>query len=210
MRRWNLIDPPDLKPYFLVHDDLPGPFDWEGFFGNTNPVEIEIGTGRGLFLLNESQARPETNFLGMELDYTEGRYAATRLKKRGLQNVRILGGDAKAAFDKFVPDASLAGLHIYFPDPWWKRRHHSRRLIEAEFVTKLAKALKTGGELHFWTDVEKYFELTVETLTADGCFRRLPDPPERPAEHDLDYLTNFERKKRQAGLPIYRSLWERV
>ena len=209
MRRWNLISPPDLKPYFLVHEDLPGLFNWSEFFGNSNPVEIEIGTGRGLFLLNESQARPDTNFLGMELDYTEGRYAATRFKKRELPNVRILGGDAKVACRKFVVPGSVDGIHIYFPDPWWKRRHHGRRLIEAEFVTLLTQVLKSGGYLHFWTDVEKYFELTIDVLVANGTFERLPDAPERPPAHDRDYLTNFERKKRQAGLPIYRSLWRR-
>lgn len=210
MRAWKLIPPPDLKPYFLVHDDLEGEFRWEEFYGNSHPVEIEIGTGRGLFLLNESQSRPEVNFLGMELDYTEGRYAATRMKKRGLPNVRILGGDAKAAFRKFVCDGSVSGIHIYFPDPWWKRRHHSRRLIEGEFVTQLVQALQPGGLLHFWTDVEKYFDLTIESLESNGSFRRLADPLERPATHDLDYLTNFERKKRQAGLPIYRSLWSKT
>jgi len=209
MRHWNLVSPPDLKPYFLVHDDLPGPFQWEEFFRNDHPVEIEIGTGRGLFLLNESQARPDTNFLGMELDYTEGRYAATRMKKRAFPNVRILGGDAKVAFEKFVPDGSVAGIHVYFPDPWWKRRHHGRRLMEADFVSRISQALKPGGNLHFWTDVLKYFELTVDLLEANGSFERLPDPVERPPQHDLDYLTNFERKKRQAGLPIYRSLWRK-
>lgn len=210
MRSWKVPAPPDLKPWFLIHEDLSGPFDWKVFFGNEHPVELEIGTGRGLFLLNSALARPETNFLGMELDYKEGRYAATRYQKRALPNVRILGGDAKAAIKKFIPTASLNAVHVYFPDPWWKRRHHSRRMMTAEVVTEIIRMLKPSGQLHFWTDVEAYFQLTEELLTKFPEFQMHSKPEERPAEHDLDYLTNFERKKRQAGLPIYRGVWKKV
>ncbi|MFO1023157.1 MAG: tRNA (guanosine(46)-N7)-methyltransferase TrmB [Planctomycetales bacterium] len=210
MRSSKVPAPPDLKPWFLIHEDLSGPFDWEKFFGNTNPVELEIGTGRGLFLLNSALARPETNFLGMELDYKEGRYAATRYQKRGLPNVRILGGDAKRAIREFIPTGSLAAVHIYFPDPWWKRRHHSRRMMTPEVVREIIRMLLPNGLLHFWTDVESYFEITEKLLAGFPEFKMLPKPEERAAEHDLDYLTNFERKKRQAGLAIYRGLWQKA
>lgn len=210
MRSWKIPAPPDLKPWFLVHEDLNGPFDWKAFFGNDNPVELEIGTGRGLFLLNSALARPETNFLGMELDYKEGRYAAVRYQKRALPNVRILGGDAKAAIKKFISTGSLSAVHVYFPDPWWKRRHHSRRMMTPEVVTEILRMLKPAGHLHFWTDVEAYFQLTEELLAKFSEFQILAKPEERPAEHDLDYLTNFERKKRQAGLPIYRGVWQKI
>lgn len=210
MRRWHLPTPPDQKPWFQVHDDLAHGLNFAEFFQSSLPVVLEVGTGRGLFLLNAALSRPDRNFLGLELDYKEGRYAASRLQKRNLPNARILGGDGKQAIREFIKDGAISELHIYFPDPWWKRRHHSRRLMTPDFVSDLARILVEGGEFHFWTDVEPYFQFTTGLLTQDPRFEGLPTPAERPAEHDLDYQTNFERKKRQAGLMIYRALWRRT
>jgi tRNA (guanine-N7-)-methyltransferase len=201
--------PVDLKPWFLTLDDIDGPFNWPEFFGNSNPVELEVGTGRGLFLLNASQAHPERNYLGIELDYKHGRYAAGRYQRRNLPNVRLLGGDARVAITKFLPDRSVVAVHVYFPDPWWKRRHRRRRIFDAWFVEQAARMLVPGGDLHAWTDVEEYFDVMCETVAGNPDFTPLPEPAERAAEHDLDYHTNFERKKRQAGFPIYRAHWRR-
>jgi tRNA (guanine-N7-)-methyltransferase len=199
----------DLKPYFRTLEDVPETIRWAEFFGNENPVELEVGTGRGLFLVNAGQQRPDTNFLGIELDYKEGRYAAKRMQKRSLPNVRILGGDATVAIPKLIADASLAAVHVYFPDPWWKRRHRSRRIFNPAFIAEVARILRPAGILHAWTDVEEYFGVMQEVVAGNPNFKPLPPPEERPAAHDLDYQTNFERKKRQAGLPIYRGRWER-
>lgn len=201
---------PDLKPYFLTYDDLgEGPLNWTEFFGNDNPVELEVGTGRGMFLVNTSVTCPQTNFVGMEIEYTEGRHTAKRLQKRNLSNARVLGGDARIGLPKFIPSESLAAVHVYFPDPWWKRRHRSRRIFNTWFLTEVARILKLGGILHAWTDVEEYFQVMSEVVAANPDFQILPPPEERPAEHDMDYHTSFERKKRKAGLPIYRGKWER-
>jgi tRNA (guanine-N7-)-methyltransferase len=199
----------DLKPYFQTLEDLSEPIRWADFFGNDHPVELEVGTGRGLFLVNAGQQRPGTNFLGIELDFKEGRYAAKRLLKRALPNVRILGGDAKIALPKLIAQHSLTAVHVYFPDPWWKRRHRERRIFNEPFVAEVARILQPGGILHAWTDVAEYFGVMQEVVAGNPHFQILPPPEERPATHDLDYQTNFERKKRQAGLPIYRSRWER-
>jgi len=209
-RRSTNVPPPDLKPYFRTLDDVPGPFNWSEFFGNANPVEVEIGTGRGLFLVNAGQQQPETNFLGIELDYKEGRYAARRIQKRQMPNVRILGGDARVAVGKLIVSHSVAAVHIYFPDPWWKRRHRRRRIFSSDFIAEVARILRGGGLLHAWTDVEEYFGVMCEVMRANADFRELPPPAEREPQHDMDYHTNFERKKRQLGLPIYRGLWERL
>lgn len=201
---------PDLRPWFLTFDDLgEGPLDWPTFFGNEHPVEVEIGTGRGMFLVNAAELRPDTNFLGMEIEFTEARHGAKRLQKREFPNARILGGDARVALPKYIPTASLAAVHVYFPDPWWKRRHRGRRIFDGWFVQEALRMLKNGGVLHAWTDVEEYFGVMNEVVDAHPQFTPLPPPEERPALHDMDYHTSFERKKRKLGLPIYRARWER-
>ena len=198
----------DLKPFFQTLEDLEGPFNWSAFFGNENPVVLDVGAGRGLFLFNSSGASPHKNFLGMEIDYREGRRAATRLLKADRSNARVLGGDARIAFDKFIPDSSISEVHVYFPDPWWKKRHHKHRIFTDVFVKQITKALKNGGALHFWTDVEEYFERVRDLMDHASQFTRREAPEEQLPEHDIDFQTSFERKKRKEGWKIHRGLWE--
>lgn len=201
--------PVDLRPWFLTTGDLGGPLDWAEFFGNDNPVEIDIGSGRGLFLVTASDANPNVNYLGVEIDFREGRRAAKRLKKRESPNARVLGGNVRDAFEKFIPHASLAATHVYFPDPWWKRKHRRRRVFTDELVTQMHAALVDGGLVHSWTDVEEYFEVIQALMDNDARFETLTPPAEISPEHDMDYRTSFERKKRKAGCPIYRGLWRK-
>ena len=112
--------PLDLKPYFLTLADLESPIDWQNFFGNANPVEIDVGSGRGLFLVTAGLSSPDVNFLGIEIDFREGRRAAKRLQKREMPNVRVLGGDVQTAFGRHVPPASVRAVHVNFPDPWFR------------------------------------------------------------------------------------------
>jgi tRNA (guanine-N7-)-methyltransferase len=206
MRREPLVD---LKPFFLTLDDLGEGLDWQAFFGNENPVELDVGCGRGLFLFNASTSHPETNYLGLELDYKEGRRAARRFWKRKQPNARVLGGDARIALSKLMRPASVAAVHVYFPDPWWKRKHKRRRLFTDEFVDLACGVLKPGGLLHSWTDVEDYFGVIRALMDHHAGFEALPPQAERTAEHDLDYQTSFERRKRQIGSTIYRGLWRK-
>jgi tRNA (guanine-N7-)-methyltransferase len=201
--------PVDLLPYFLTFDDLDGPLDWSGFFGSDNPVELDVGCGRGLFLVNASTSRPETNFLGLELDYKEGRRGARRLLKRSLPNARVLGGDARVALSKLILRESVAAVHVYFPDPWWKRKHKRRRLFTDEFVQLVLGVLKPKGLLHSWTDVADYFEVIRALMDHHPDFEALSPLPEKKPTHDLDYQTSFERKKRQLGATIHRGLWRK-
>ncbi|MEX2285967.1 MAG: tRNA (guanosine(46)-N7)-methyltransferase TrmB [Planctomycetaceae bacterium] len=197
----------DLKPYFVTLDDLDGIVDWGRFFGNDNPVEIDVGSGRGLFLVTAGAAHPNINYVGVELDYKEGRRAARRIKKREMPNVRVVGGDVRVFFDEHVRPSSVAAVHVYFPDPWWKRRHRRRRVFTDQLVSQMAAALKPGGLVHSWTDVEEYFVVISALMNHDQRFEPLPTPPVQNAEHDLDYRTSFERKKRQAGRTIHRGMW---
>lgn len=200
----------DLSPYFFTLRDVPPPpLDFAVLFGSENPFEIEVGSGRGLFLVNAGTTCPATNFLGIEYDFKEARRAARRLQKRELANVRILGADVNVVLPRYLPEACAQAVHVYFPDPWWKRRHKRRRVFNAEFLNQVARVLVPGGLLHAWTDVEEYFGVMTSLVAANPAFAPLPPPPERPAAHDMDYLTSFERKKRKLGLPIFRARWAR-
>lgn len=197
----------DLRPWFLTLDDLSAPLNWPEFFENSQPVQLDIGCGRGLFLFNASAACPENNYLGLEIDYKEGRRGAKRLKKEERPNARVLGCDANKALTEFIPAESVAAVHVYFPDPWWKARHHKRRLFTEDFTRLIFRVLQPGGELHGWTDVFDYWELMTGHIRDHGGFQEVEAPSERPAEHHMDYQTSFERKKRLAGWPIYRGRW---
>ena len=200
----------NLAPYFFTLREVAAePFHVQGLFGNQFPVEVEVGTGRGLFLVNAGMTCPDTNFLGIEYDFKEARRAARRLQKRELTNVRILGGDANVVLPQFLPDACVQALHVYFPDPWWKRRHRRRRIFNSEFLRQAARILQPGGVLHAWTDVAEYFGVMTALVAANPAFNPLPAPSERQALHDMDYHTSFERKKRKLGLTIFRARWER-
>jgi len=199
-----------LNPWFQTIQDVGDSLDWSRFFGNDQPVQLDIGCGRGLFTVNASERHPEKNFLGIEIDYREGRRGAMRLLKREQPNARIIGGDCNIVLAKLIQPGSVAAAHVYFPDPWWKKRHHKRRLFTAGFVDLLAMVLEDGGCVHSWSDVAEYFEMIQQLMTEHPQFDTLSPPAEREAEHNMDYQTSFERKKRQLGLPIYRGLWQRI
>ena len=205
---------PDLSPWFLSWRDIDanheGRLDWPTYFGNDHPVEIDVGSGRGLFLVNASQAHPERNYLGIEIDYKEGRRAAKRLQKRETANARVLGGDVKTVFSRMVAPGSVDGVRVYFPDPWWKKKHRARRVFNPEFVDLAAQVLRPGGLLHSWTDVEEYFEVISALMDSHPLFETLAPPEERAPEHDMDYQTSYERKGRQQGSTIHRGLWRRT
>jgi tRNA (guanine-N7-)-methyltransferase len=174
-----------------------------------HPVEIEVGSGKGLFLVTVGLARPDTNFLGIEIERKYALYTATRLAKRGLGNVRVACADARRFLSERVPGASVQAVHVYFPDPWWKTRHRKRRLFTAEFVEQCARVLQFGGCMHVATDVADYFGVMLELLRGRPELAEMPPPEAAAPRHDLDYLTNFERKYRQADKAIHRALFRK-
>ncbi|MCC6417632.1 MAG: tRNA (guanosine(46)-N7)-methyltransferase TrmB [Gemmataceae bacterium] len=209
MRRSVRLPLEQLAPYLLAVPEPPGRLDWAAVFGNEHPVEMEVGFGKGLFLLTEGQRRPTANFLGVEIERKYTLFTATRLTRRELRNVRVLCGDAKTFCRDRVADASMQAVHVYFPDPWWKRRHQKRRLFDEAFTAQCARVLRPGGRLLIASDVAEYFAIMKELLARLPELKEVPPPAENRPAHDLDYLTNFERKYRQEGRPIYRAAYER-
>jgi tRNA (guanine-N7-)-methyltransferase len=202
------IDPNlDLSRYLKTLDQLPSPWDAAALFGRAAPLEVEVGSGKGLFLLSAAQAQPEVNFLGIEISPRYAAFCAARLARRQIPNAVVVSGDAKRVFSDKLPDSSLAAVHVYFPDPWWKSRHLKRRLMAQGFVRDVARVLQPGGMLHFWTDVETYFQVTLELIRTCTPLQGPFPVEERAPQHDLDYQTNFERRVRQAGGIVYRAIF---
>jgi tRNA (guanine-N7-)-methyltransferase len=193
----------DLTPVALAYPTER--LDWGAVFPEPGPVELEIGPGKGLFLANAAQARPSHRFIGVEVAHKYGLRAADRAAKLGLSNVRIVLGDARKFLHEFVPERSLHAVHLYFPDPWWKKRHKKRRVFGEDFVADVRRALVPRGELHLATDVEEYFGVMGETMAAHPEYAPIAPPELGEPQHNLDYLTNFERKYRLEGRPIYRA-----
>jgi tRNA (guanine-N7-)-methyltransferase len=197
--------PPIDTAGFVV--DFPtgeAPLAWSEIFGNAHPVELEVGSGKGLFLANAATARPGHNFLGIELAKKYARRAAERVAKRSLVNARVVAGDARVFLARYVAPASVQTVHVYFPDPWWKARHKKRRVFAAPLVADIERVLAPGGELRVATDVLEYFEVIRDLVAGSPRFREEPVPEPKTPQHELDYLTNFERKYRIEGRPIYQ------
>jgi tRNA (guanine-N7-)-methyltransferase len=213
------VSPEELRPFVLdappPHRPPDQPFtfprcDWPTVFGNANPVELEVGCGKGLFLVTSAAERPDVNFVGVEIVRKYQLLTATRVAKRGLCNVRVACSDALVFLRECVPANSLQAVHVYFPDPWWKKRHHKRRLWTPEFAVQCSRALRAGGVLYAITDVEEYGRAIRELVDAQPALRFVTPPEPGTPAHDLDYLTNFERKFRKEGRPIFRASWEKV
>src|SRR4051794_25771429 len=180
------------------------PLDWAALCGG-RPVELEVGFGKGLFLITAAEHHPGVQYLGIEIERKYQLFTATRLAKRNLQNVKLVCGDARAFLRDAVPTAALQALHIYFPDPWWKTRHKKRRVFTEEFAAQAARVVRPDSHLHIATDVEEYFGVMRQLVAQQPAFTEVPLPV--PAEGEPEALTNFERKYRLEGRPIYRAVY---
>ena len=199
----------DLSRHYREAVDLPADFAQSHLFQTDQPLEVEVGTGKGLFLTAASQAEPQHNFLGIEIGRKYARYAASRLARAGSNNALVISGDALPLFERWFLAASLAAVHVYFPDPWWKARHKKRRVLNGPFLKNVERTLIPGGRLHFWTDVEEYFQTTLALIAASTTLTGPLPVAERPPDHDLDYRTHFERRTRKCEQPVYRAEYEK-
>ena len=191
------------EPIGLDVDQLPRPIDWQQLFGNGNAIELEIGMGKGTFITEQAKARPEVNFFGIEWARWFWRYASDRLRRNGCTNARTVRAEAAYFLTEFVPPESIAVLHIYFPDPWPKARHHKRRLIQPKFVPLITRVLRPGGRVQIVTDHKGYFEENIEpTIRGSGLTVVDYNRPGSAAGGEF-VGTNFERKYAREERPFY-------
>ena len=195
-------------PRLLLPYTPDQPFDAAAAFGRDAPLVMEIGFGMGGATAHIASVRPEDNFLCCEV-HEPGVGALLKLAgDAGLDNIRILRHDAVEVLDHMLAEGSLDGVHIFFPDPWHKTRHHKRRLIQGAFVNRLARKLKPGGYLHLATDWQPYAEQMLEVLSAEPLLRNTaegyaPKPGYRP-------LTKFENRGLKLGHGVWDLVWTRV
>ena len=197
-----------LGPRFLL-GYAPAPLDAVAAFGRSAPLILEIGFGMGEATAHIARVRPGDNFLCCEVHEPGVGALLKRIGEHGIGNIRILQHDAVEVLDHMLPEASLDGVHIFFPDPWHKKKHNKRRLIQAPLVGKLAQRLKPGGYLHCATDWQPYAEQMLAVLTAEpllvnsaadaGLGGYAPKPDYRP-------LTKFENR----GLRLGHGVWDLV
>ncbi|MGE5608512.1 MAG: tRNA (guanosine(46)-N7)-methyltransferase TrmB, partial [Bacillota bacterium] len=191
-----------IEPVGLDVDKLPKPLNWAETFGNNHPVELEIGIGKGTFMVEQAAAHPETNYFGIEWARWYWRYASDRLRRHNCLNARAVRAEAVYFLTEFVPDASISVLHIYFPDPWPKKRHHKRRLIQPKFMPLVERILTPTGRLQVVTDHQEYFEQIEQTVR--GSHLRIIDYNRPGSASEGEFVgTNFERKYKREGRPFY-------
>jgi tRNA (guanine-N7-)-methyltransferase len=195
-----------LGPTYLLPFQ-PQPADWSRHFGREAPRVLEIGFGMGQATAEIAAAHPELDFIGVEVHQPGVGALLREIGARGLCNLRLVRHDAVEVLQQMVAPASLAGVHIFFPDPWHKKRHHKRRLIQPAFVELVASRLAPGGWLHCATDWEDYAQQMLQVLgdcpalhnTAPGY---APRPTMRP-------LTKFEARGLRLGHGVWDLLFER-
>jgi tRNA (guanine-N7-)-methyltransferase len=171
--------------------------DLNQLFGNSNPVILEIGSGKGRFLISSAMERPDRNYIGVEKSLHYHRVLRERVAKRGLTNVRLINHDAHLVMRDMFPDASIEEVHIYFPDPWPRKREQKRRIIRPEVLTEIRRILAPGGSGIYVTDHQSYYEAAAPVIAS--VFRseaRHPGPDDPPR-------TNYEAKYRAEGREIY-------
>jgi tRNA (guanine-N7-)-methyltransferase len=190
----------------------PGPLDLDAWFGRSAPVVLEIGPGMGETTAALAGAAPEVNHLAVDVYQPGLAQLMMRAAAAGLANLRLLRGDAVVLLERHLPPASLCGVRIFYPDPWPKKKHHKRRLVQPSLVSVVASRLVPGGTLHLATDWEHYAEHMLEVCSAEPLLRNThagepggwaPRPGWRP-------LTKFESRAEQEGRISRDLIFERV
>lgn len=193
----------ELGPQFMI-DYTKAPLDTAATFGRAAPVVLEIGFGMGQTTAHIARHMPEKDFIGVEV-HTPGVGSLLKLiGEEGLANLRVIQHDAVEVLNNMIPAGTLAGVHVFFPDPWHKARHNKRRLIQPPFVKLLVDRLQPGGYLHLATDWEDYAVQMLEVLSAEEGLQNTaegyaPQPAYRP-------LTKFENR----GLKLGHGVWDLV
>lgn len=184
--------------------------DMQTLFGNNNPVALEIGFGMGASLVEQAKLYPNRNYIGIEVHRPGVGSLLVRMKELQVTNIRVISHDAVEVLADMIPDQSLQLLQLFFPDPWHKKRHHKRRIVNQAFVDLVRQKLVTSGHFHMATDWQNYAEHMLEVMvqasgwkncSADNDF--IPKPEDRP-------VTKFQRRGEGLGHGVWDLMFEKV
>jgi tRNA (guanine-N7-)-methyltransferase len=193
----------ELAPKYVLPYTATAP-DWNEVFGRQAPRVLEIGFGMGDATAKIAATLPEIDFIGCEVHEAGVGSLLQRIEEAGLTNIRILQHDAVEVLETMIPKASLHGVHLYFPDPWHKARHHKRRLVQSPFIASLVQHIAPGGYFHAATDWEPYAQQMLEVLSAEPLLENTAAGfAEKPAYRPL---TKFEAR----GLRLGHGVWDLV
>jgi len=194
---------PDGPVQALVLADARSLPPLSAIFGNTNPVEVEIGCGKAKFLIARAAEFPQINFLGIDLIWKWMKFAVERSEKRGLENIKFLRADAREAVTHGIARGSVSIFHIYFPDPWPKRRHRKRRIVTGEFLRVLHERLSDAGLVEMATDHDDYYSHMRKALVQSGVDWRSVRSVTGERLFAAPVQTNYEIKYADAGRPLH-------
>jgi tRNA (guanine-N7-)-methyltransferase len=201
-------------PDTAISNPEAGRIDVRKWFAHPErPLEFEIGSGKGTFLLQQAELEPHTNFLGIEWAREFWLYATDRCRRRALENVRTLNTDAAEFLKWRVFPATVRVVHLYFPDPWPKTRHHRRRIVQEPFLEQCHRVLTEAGELRIVTDHEEYWDwmrARFAWASERDLFEVLPFTSPGSAGDGEVVGTNFERKYRREGRPFHAAVLRRL
>ncbi|MBU0656960.1 MAG: tRNA (guanosine(46)-N7)-methyltransferase TrmB [Gammaproteobacteria bacterium] len=186
------------------------PLDFAQLFGRAAPVTLEIGFGNGESLAQMAQAAPERDFIGIEVHTPGVGHLLKLVGEKGLTNLRVMNSDAVDILQQRIPAGSLDRVQLFFPDPWHKKKHHKRRIVQADFVKLIASRLRTGGVFHMATDWENYAAHMAKVMEASADFRNLATAPPYSPRPDERPLTKFENRGLKLGHGVWDLLYQKV
>ena len=199
----------ELWPVFGI-DEGEGQLNLEALFGNNHPVIMEIGFGNGDATWQMALAHPEENYLAVEVHRPGVGHLLLQLEDNGISNVRIAREDAVELLRRRIPQDSLAGVRIYFPDPWPKKRHHKRRIIQAPFIELLAEKMQAAGILHMATDWEQYAEHMLEVMHNSRGFENLAPDGTACSKPEWRPATKYEKRGERLGHGVFDLVFRRT
>ncbi len=186
------------------------PIDWDTVFGRRAPRILEIGFGNGESLAAMAASHPENDYLGIEVHRPGVGRLLQQLNTGGIENVRVMSEDAVEILERQIPDSSLHGLLLFFPDPWHKKRHHKRRIVQSAFAQLVRRKLEPGGFFHMATDWENYAEHMLEVLNAAEGFTNTSPTGDFVRRPEYRPVTKFERRGERLGHGVWDLIFERT
>ncbi len=187
-----------------------GAIDFAEVFGRQAPVVLEIGFGMGDSLIEMATQQPDKNYIGIEVHRPGVGRLLSRANESGLTNIRVYAEDAVEVLADCIPDNSLHALQLFFPDPWHKKKHHKRRIVQPEFAQKIRQKLEVGGYFHMATDWENYAEHMMEVMTAAEGFTNQAGEGEYSPQPEWRPVTKFQKRGERLGHGVWDLMFERT